>query len=100
MSWDPNLVTVVAKRVREDFDYALDMTPWLSAGDTVASAAATCYLGAVDHSGTMIGAVSNTTTTVTFQVKAGTAGNTYVVAVQVTTTAGDVFEPYLELIVN
>lgn len=97
---NPNVAGTSYKTVVEDYDAAIDFTPWLTAGDTIDSVVVTCHQGTTDTSATMIGDVTHTDTTAVFEVKGGEAGKRYVISAIATTAQTDVWEAILYLVVS
>lgn len=78
----------------ETLDYDVDFNdprdPWLSTGDTIASA--TVSLAAGDTSGLVIDSFGHTSTLVKIWASGGTDGETATIEVRVTTTGGRIKE--------
>jgi hypothetical protein len=69
-------------------DYTLDFTNWLPSGDTIASITVTAETISGDSTPLAIDSSTNTTTLVTANISAGTAGNIYNVEYKIITTNG------------
>lgn len=68
-------------------DYEWDWSVWMPTGDTIASVAWTVSSGITQESSP---APSHTNTSATVWIGSGTAGTTYTITCQITTTAGRV----------
>lgn len=98
---NPNIVATVYKTVAEVFSRSIDFSNWMASGDSISSHDVGCYQGTTDYTSTMIGTTSDDSdSTVTVELKAGTAGEQYLVVVEATTTQGDVWVALITLIVN
>jgi hypothetical protein len=98
---NPNLLGTLYKLPTETYHPSVDFSEWLAAGDTVTSATVTCAYGATDYSSSMIATVTDDNDDhVTWELKAGTAGQTYLITVTATTTNSDVWVALLNLVVN
>jgi hypothetical protein len=69
-------------------DYTLDFVDWMPAGDSITSATVTAETIAGDSSALTIDSTGVTANTVTANISAGTAGNTYNIEYKIVTTNG------------
>lgn len=99
---DPNCLGTVRKRLAERFDVAFILTNWVTTGDTIATATGKVYSGTTDMSSTMVGTVAddNAATVTVELLAAGTAGQTYTLIVTAITTNGDIWQPWVYLVVS
>jgi hypothetical protein len=97
---NPNLIGTLYKVHDEVFQVSVDFSSWLDA-DTISTSAVKCYYGSTDTSTTMIASVADDDDDhVTFTVRAGTSGQTYLIEATVTTAGGDTWLAQLNLVVN
>lgn len=73
------------KAPNDVLDYTWDWSVWLPTGDTISTVTWTVESGITKESSP---APSNTTTTATVWIGSGTAGTTYTITCQITSTAG------------
>lgn len=92
---NPNLLGTLYKLPGESYHPSVDFSAWLATGDTVASGTVTC----TDAAAT-IGSVAVTTTSVVWELSAGTTKQTSLVTITATTAASDVWTAQLNLVVN
>ena len=101
MSADPCLLGTLYKDSSETYHPSVDFSAWLATNDTISSATVTCKQGATDNSSTMVASVTDDNDDeVTWELKAGTAGQMYSIEVTATTANADVWVAKLNLVVN
>lgn len=74
-------MSTFAKDPADVLDYTVDWSAWLAVGETISTSAFTVA------SGITLDSESNTTTTATAWISGGTAGTTYTITSQITTSA-------------
>jgi hypothetical protein len=99
MTMFPDAILSRAKRPSEEFRLGWDFVDDIEAGDTLLAQEVKCLKASdgSDVTATMIESPSLDGTTVLAQVQGGTAGETYHVRFQATSTAGDKWQRVVSL---